>query len=86
MTTLARELSRDAWITVVDGTGLSSYFQFDLTMQIGGRGREQHQSASEFKIQNFREALKPIGLKLEYKKLPADFIVIDRLSRIPTPN
>jgi uncharacterized protein (TIGR03435 family) len=80
MFSLARMLSLFVQRRVLDGTGLSGGFDFDLTFEgaAGGPGVE----ASGALMTALQEQL---GLKLESVRAPVEFIVIDRVEA-PTPD
>jgi len=68
---------------VVDRTGLQGLYDFTLTWEHDGSGRE---GAVDENASNFREALKKqLGLELKPSRAPIEFLMVDQVER-PTDN
>jgi len=68
---------------VVDRTGLQGLYDFTLTWEHDGSGRE---GAVDENASNFREALKKqLGLELKPSRAPMEFLMVDHVER-PTEN
>ena len=98
MAELITELETNVDRPIVDRTGLTSLYQFTLKLpydavmmrmdavvaaQTGrpvGAGAEASGGVSLFR------ELEGLGLKLERRRVPIEFIVVDKLSRTPTEN
>ncbi|HLK67045.1 MAG TPA: TIGR03435 family protein [Bryobacteraceae bacterium] len=86
-------LSRQMERPVLDMTGLSGFFDFDLETAKSGDGDEMDKTQP---IVNAKKMLggaglphlvqEQLGLKLEARKLPTEVLVIDRAERVPTEN
>jgi uncharacterized protein (TIGR03435 family) len=93
MTALANTLPRMVGRPVVDLTGLTGRYDFDLEFSpedargmvpvTGGAGASP--SAAEFGVSIFT-SLQRVGLKLEAQRRPLEAIVVDRAERVPTEN
>jgi uncharacterized protein (TIGR03435 family) len=75
---------------VVDRTGLTGLYKFDLQFAIdqstpGVIGPEYTQPSDDPPAPSIFTVMQGIGLKLEATKGPRDFLVIDHIER-PTPN
>ena len=79
---LAAALSSNVRMPIQDKTGLTSLYHFDFSTELSGPNREDR-TAIEYAVENIREALRPLGLRLEYRTLPVDTIVVDQLSKTP---
>jgi uncharacterized protein (TIGR03435 family) len=101
MDMLARTLSRAGYGPVVDATGLDGKYEIDLMWvspsvpAFGPRGPSA--SAAEPGLPDVGQASTPtedlfsalrhsIGLRLEPRKTPIDFLVVDHVERVPTEN
>jgi uncharacterized protein (TIGR03435 family) len=97
MDMLARTLSRAGYGPVVDATGLNGKYEIDLTWApepaFGSRG--QSASATELglpvvgqapTVDLFSAVRQSLGLRLEPRKTPIDFLVVDHVERVPTEN
>jgi uncharacterized protein (TIGR03435 family) len=91
MTSLAGTLARIIGRPVVDLTGLTARYDFDLeytredagaTMMLASSGSAP---TAEFGASVF-SSIQRLGLKLEGQKLPQDSIVIERAEKTPTEN
>jgi uncharacterized protein (TIGR03435 family) len=79
MSNLAAQLERPAGLPVVDKTGLTGSYdiKFDYAPDVG----------KESSLPSLFTALQEtLGLRLEQQKVPVDFVVIDRVDRVPTEN
>jgi len=100
MASLAKSLSTKGYGPVQDLTGLTGEYDIDLSWTpdpdlgpkgVGGTDPDAtppsagSPAASEPGGSLFA-ALREIGLKLERRKIPVQFVVIDRIERIPTAN
>ncbi len=79
MAGLARILDRAADRPVIDATGLSGGYQFDLKWRADPEGRRAPSAG-------ILHAVRRIGLRLEKRTAPYRTLVIDRLSERPTEN
>jgi uncharacterized protein (TIGR03435 family) len=99
MDMLAKTLSRAGYGPVVDATGLDGRYDIDLMWVpesgIGSRalsapaadpGLPGVGQASTPAIDLFSAVRQSLGLRLEPRKTPVDFLVIDRVERVPTEN
>jgi uncharacterized protein (TIGR03435 family) len=98
MDMLARTLSRVGYGPVVDATGLDGKYEIDLmwvAQPAGPRGPST--SAAEPGLPVVDQASTPaadlfsavrqsLGLRLEPRKTPMDFLVVDHVERVPTEN
>lgn len=99
MDMLARTLSRAGYGPVVDATGLDGKYEIDLMWvpepTFGPRGPSA--SAAEPGLPDVGQASTPtedlfsalrhsFGLRLEPRKTPIDFLVVDHVERVPTEN
>jgi len=83
MTKLATMLSRMTRMPVLDKTGLTGYYQFDLRYadEVSKSGDENPASPSIFTA-----VQEQLGLKLESKKGLVDVLVVDRAEKVPVEN
>jgi uncharacterized protein (TIGR03435 family) len=81
MNSLARLLSRMTRMPVLDKTGLTGFYQFDLryTNEVSPEERPAGPSI-------FTAVQEQLGLRLESKKGPMEVLVIDRAEKIPVGN
>jgi uncharacterized protein (TIGR03435 family) len=82
---------REIDLPVVDQTGLSGNYDFDLEWNDpraggGGRGGAIAPANPNTKALSIFEALEAVGLRLEKGKHPFDFVVIDHVEKVPTEN
>jgi uncharacterized protein (TIGR03435 family) len=77
---LAALLSRMTRLPVIDKTGLTGFYQFDLKFA-NEAAAEPSEGPSIF-----RAVQEQLGLKLESKKGPVDVLVVDRAEKIPLEN
>jgi bla regulator protein blaR1 len=90
---LARRLSSELKVFVIDGTGISDKFVFKFEYQMDDRTPVAGDSRIEARgmsgdgqpAPSLTAALDAIGLRLEKVKAPRGFLVIDHIER-PTPN
>jgi uncharacterized protein (TIGR03435 family) len=93
MTALANTLSRVLGRPVVDVTGLTARYDFELEFAREDSGGAiapasadgQPSSAAEFGSSVF-SSIQKLGLKLEAQRLPQDAIVVDRMEKVFTEN
>ena len=83
MTKLATMLSRMTRIPVIDKTGLTGFYQFNLQYadEVSKAGEENPVGPSIFTA-----VQEQLGLKLESKKGPVDVLVIDHAEKVPVEN
>jgi uncharacterized protein (TIGR03435 family) len=98
MSELARELASAVGDPVVDRTALPGRYQFTLEVPmmglaqltgrgVGAGGGGPATGASEPQgMSSMVEAIQRLGLRLESDRLPVEVIVIDKMSRTPTPD
>lgn len=86
MNDLARVLSRQVGGIVVDATGIKGSFNFKLdwdpSSTAPGAASDSPSSAPSL----FTALEQQLGLRLEARKMPVEFLVIDHLERVPTEN
>lgn len=78
MEQLAVWLENPCHFPVVDGTGLTGHYDIDLSYSSDG--------ADSSLPDLFTAIQDQLGLKLQQTKLPIDYLVIDSIDRVPTPN
>jgi uncharacterized protein (TIGR03435 family) len=84
LSTLARMITQFVGRQVIDRTGLSGGFDFEL--QFSGRATTAAvDGAAADGVSLFTALEEQLGLKLESTRVPVEFVVIDRLER-PTEN
>jgi uncharacterized protein (TIGR03435 family) len=81
MNKLASLLSRMTRIPVLDKTGLTGFYQFDLTY-----ADERQPVENQVGPSVFTAVQEQLGLKLESKKSPVEVLVIDRAEKVPLEN
>jgi uncharacterized protein (TIGR03435 family) len=84
---LAFFLSSPLGIPVLDKTGLSGHYDFDLDLtshRTGGPGSRDSPADPVGVIQT--ELSKQLGLKLEPRKMPIDMLIIDHIETKPVEN
>ncbi|MGA3203761.1 MAG: TIGR03435 family protein [Bryobacteraceae bacterium] len=83
MNRLAALLSRTTRMPVLDKTGLTGFYQFDLRYanEVSPKPEEDPAGPSVFTA-----VQEQLGLKLESKKGPVEVLVVDRAERIPVEN
>jgi uncharacterized protein (TIGR03435 family) len=81
MNKLASLLSRMTRISVIDKTGLTGYYQFDLKY-----ADERQPVENQVGPSVFTAVQEQLGLKLESKKSPVDVLVIDHAEKVPLEN
>jgi uncharacterized protein (TIGR03435 family) len=83
MNRLAALLSRTTRMPVLDKTGLTGFYQFDLRY-----ANEVSPAAEEIPAgpSIFTAVQEQLGLKLESKKGPVEVLVVDHAERIPVEN
>lgn len=74
---IARILSRLTQGPVVDMTGLKG--TYDITLDVS---LEEGRAV----VGSVLDAVEKLGLRLKGKRVPTDILVVDKVSRIPTPN
>jgi uncharacterized protein (TIGR03435 family) len=75
---------------VIDETGLTGLYQFRIELppnNVAARYRPPNatQPSDPSGVSAFR-AVESLGLKLESRRVPIDFLVVERLNRAPTPD
>jgi uncharacterized protein (TIGR03435 family) len=78
MDRFAELLAKAAGAPVVDQTGITGNFDFDLRFRPALGGADDRPS--------LEQALAEIGLKMEKRKMPIDVLVIDSADKVPTEN
>ncbi len=81
MNKLASLLSRMTRMPVIDKTGLTGYYQFDLKY-----ADERQPVENQVGPSVFTAVQEQLGLKLESKKSPVDVLVIDHAEKVPLEN
>ncbi len=81
MSALADELTDDLGQTVVDKTGISGVYSFELRWARDDLGDAGDMAPSMFTA--FQDTL---GLRLQRQKFPTEIIVVDHMERTPTEN
>jgi uncharacterized protein (TIGR03435 family) len=76
---IAGVLAHRAGQPVVDKTGLTGNYDFRLSY---APANDANSGLPDF----FTAVQEQLGLKLESQKIPVDFLVIDRIERVPTEN
>jgi uncharacterized protein (TIGR03435 family) len=85
-TDLTRELARMVQLPVIDKTGLTGFFRFEYALQ-SVRPKDAPsfaEAARDVALKTARQAIGPMGLRLDLGRGPVEVVVIDRLSRVPT--
>jgi uncharacterized protein (TIGR03435 family) len=77
---LARFLSLQLFKPVIDRTGLTGRYDITLSFVMPGPGTEAPMGPS------LSDAVRKIGLKLEPKKVPVEYVIVEHAERIPTEN
>lgn len=100
MSELARELTGTVGQPVIDRTGLAGRYHFTLELSLpdlpplGGRGAGVAGSGPAagaldpraMMMTGMVDAVHRIGLRLESDRIPTEVIVVDKMSRTPTPD
>jgi uncharacterized protein (TIGR03435 family) len=81
MNKLAAMLSRMTRIPVIDKTGLTGYYQFELKY-----ADERQPVENQVGPSVFTAVQEQLGLKLESKKSPVEVLVIDHAEKVPLEN
>jgi uncharacterized protein (TIGR03435 family) len=84
MERVANALSRHVGFPVVDETGLEGVFDFKLAWDPAADGISPDDARDSGP--SIYTALQQLGLKLESRKMPVDFLVIDHAEKVPTEN
>jgi uncharacterized protein (TIGR03435 family) len=82
MNKLAMLLSRMTRMPVLDKTGLTGFYQFDLRYANEVSGDMDHPAGPSI----FTAVQEQLGLKLESKKGPMEVLVIDHAEKVPVEN
>jgi uncharacterized protein (TIGR03435 family) len=85
MPQLANALAQFARRPVVDRTGLTGFFDFDLRYAPPGRGTPPAAAQVDDRPSIFTAVQEQLGLRLDAARAPVDVLVIDRLD-LPTEN
>jgi uncharacterized protein (TIGR03435 family) len=73
-------------VRVVDKTGLTGRYDFDLIYEPSG-GRSLQELQADPATPDFLSAVeKQLGLHLQKVSAPLDFVVVDHADKVPTPN
>jgi uncharacterized protein (TIGR03435 family) len=81
MADLAKDLIRYAELPIVDMTGLKGTYQVAMNVPLrGARAAADPNDVSIF------ASIQKLGLRLEKRKVPLDFIVVDHVEKSPTGN
>ena len=88
MKELAHTITSEMKRPVVDRTELKGAYDIELTyMDEGSTGlRAEAMASASDPTATFLQAVQALGLKLEQKKGPLEFIVVDSAKRVPTEN
>ena len=81
MNKLASLLSRMTRMPVLDKTGLTGFYQFDLRY-----ADERQPTENQIGPSVFTAVQEQLGLKLESKKSPVEVLVIDHAEKVPVEN
>jgi uncharacterized protein (TIGR03435 family) len=84
MERVANALSRHVGFPVVDETGLEGVFDFKLAWDPAADGISPDDARDSGP--SIYTALQQLGLKLESRKMPVDFLVIDHAEKVPPEN
>ena len=73
---------------ILDQTGLTDHYDFDVEFEwLSGRGGTPSTDPAENRAPSvFTMVQQDLGLKLEPKKVPFDYLVVDNLDKEPTEN
>jgi uncharacterized protein (TIGR03435 family) len=97
LSSLAERLGNLGHVVVVDRTGMPGVFRIDMNVGIGSAGIGVPGAAGAIEPSSGRGSVdilsqvsdamrKSLGLRLELRKGPLQFIVVDRADKVPTPN
>lgn len=88
MARLAETLSRDVGLAVVDQTGVEGVFDFKLSYDPSSTTPSTDAAAASGDAgpSIFTALQEQLGLKLESKKMPVEYVVIDHAERVPAEN
>ena len=93
MEMLAAQLSGQLGGPVIDATGLTGKYDIDLywsavnSLRASAPGADPAMLASDPSGPTLQQALQDqLGLHLESKKGPVDFLVVDHMDEVPTAN
>jgi len=96
MDMLARALSRAGYGPIVNATGLDGRYEIDLTWAPEAAFGPKGTSGSGVEpgvlqvltptVDLFSALRQSLGLRLEPRKTPVDFLVVDHVERVPTEN
>lgn len=82
MKNLAEYLMSRVWAPVVDDTGLTEVYDFTMDFLPDGAPSGAEGTASDI----FEALRSQLGLRLDSKTVPTDFLIIDRADKVPTEN
>ena len=75
---------------VLDMTGLTGYYEFNLTWTreetLLAASDNTSPASADRPPSIFTALQEQVGLKLEPRKLPIQFVVVDHVERVPTEN
>jgi uncharacterized protein (TIGR03435 family) len=64
---------------IVDETGLNGHFEFSMTVPTSATMGGDASGPEDDRADEFRRALRPLGLRLVPKREPLDVIVVDHV-------
>jgi uncharacterized protein (TIGR03435 family) len=83
MTEIAQFCESFLHVRVVDQTGLTATYDYNLNFTTGERAGSADEGDAPPPLQ---VAIETLGLRLEAKKFPVDVIVVDHVEKTPTEN
>jgi uncharacterized protein (TIGR03435 family) len=85
MAELADFLARRLGSTVIDGTGATGVYTFELHWNLDDQlSGAVDRGAGEFAA--IQDAISTLGLHLQAQKVPVEMVVVDHVERVPTEN
>jgi uncharacterized protein (TIGR03435 family) len=84
MEDLADYLARRVGSKVIDSTGVTGVYTFELHWTLDASGGPAAGAAAEFAA--IQEAFGSLGLRLQAQKVPVQMVVVDHVERVPTEN
>jgi uncharacterized protein (TIGR03435 family) len=85
MTDLADFLARRVGSAVIDGTGASGVYTFELHWNLDDQlSGAVDRGAGEFAA--IQDAISTLGLHLQAQKVPVEVVVVDHVERVPSEN
>ncbi len=83
---LSRLLPKQDSLPVVDKTGLTGTYSFNLEYASSAPNPTETSPASEPALDLFNALKDQLGLELRLQKLPFDVVVVDAFNPLPTEN